>query len=384
MTMKIFFTLLTSVSWMIATAQQYHDAAIFNAPNGDVKYIEFNEGRVTFTKNGKIDKANSPYLSFFKKYVVKYDKQWYPISVTTDFDETKIEYDDQHRIIKREVKGSSNYLLEYEYVHETIKETKTVLENGRPVKSSITYDIITYDDRNNLTSRGIVGESHTSTSVTYEQIGLVTTGYLAPQFHQTTIVEGHVENDRVIGYYTNNVFESGMVDTDVSFETAMHPFCMNVYNPKNLLRRIKSSKYHYRTGKFVKKYINIEQPSYTFYGHPIVDMTAGYYSSKEILDYTYLVTFDNVEQRNDFIVFFIEQLKDQGFTFERINLKNGIRFEYNFQPYKNLQRVIIHRRVSIIMDELSDKTPCMRVSWCTAQYPDEEKHIPHIKWKDMK
>lgn len=376
-----FLLILTTWACCISIfAQKFHDAALFNAPNGNVKYIEYNEGRVVFKENGQIDKENSTYLSFYKKYLINYDKEKYPISLITDVDETKIEYDNQRRISKRTVKGGSNYIVEYEYGDNTIIETKIVLENGHPQKSNITYNIITYDDRNNLTSRGIIGSSHTSTSVDYNRIGVGNTSYLQPEFHQTTISEGHVENDRVIGYYSDNVFESGKVDTDVTFEESLHPFCVDCYYPKYMKSRLESKKVSFRTGKFVFNYISVVNPNQTLYGRPIVNMTAKYSAKDYFSDYRFWITFDNAEQRNDFMVFLIEQLEEKGVKFKRKDLKEGIQFEFNRGVHHSLTSN--NRKVSMFMDELDNTVPSVCICWDPHDFPDISKKTPDLKWKD--
>ena len=113
---RLFLLLGLTILYSTAVAQQkYHDAAMFNAPNGNVKYIEYEDGRVCFAEDGSLVKDESSYLELFSKYEIKRNAEGYPISVTTEYDKTTYEYDEKHRIIKRTITGSTKMIISYDY-----------------------------------------------------------------------------------------------------------------------------------------------------------------------------------------------------------------------------------------------------------------------------
>jgi len=54
---RVFFIFIMTILCSTTVAQQkYHDAAMFNAPNGNVKYIEYEDGRIFFAEDGSLVK----------------------------------------------------------------------------------------------------------------------------------------------------------------------------------------------------------------------------------------------------------------------------------------------------------------------------------------
>lgn len=108
---KIFFAMCFLCFFSVAIAQhKYHDAAMFNVHNGNVKCIEYETGTINFSEDGKLIKDESPYLSLYTKFDIIRDENGYPIELITNFDNTKFEYDNEGRISKRTI-SSNNKIL---------------------------------------------------------------------------------------------------------------------------------------------------------------------------------------------------------------------------------------------------------------------------------
>lgn len=321
---KLLHFLLLSIT-IPCYAQNFHDAAIFNAANGNVRYIENTDGRISFTQNGKIDKANSPYLSGYSIYKIQYDADGYPVMLTTDFDKTKFEYDKTKRITKRTITGSGSMTLQYEYNNDghSVKETKTIFEGGKPKKTETIYDVNTFDSKNNWTQRGCTGTAHTDTKVTYEQIGLVTTGYKQENVTTSTYYTGDLNEQRLICYWGYDRFKND-AKTDIDFIDAMkHPFLLKYVkcsiSPKYFEKHLKDimAKCNYKKGYSKSRDVTMHTSDTTCFGHPLI-FHADYYR-----DFDYINCYDftiamNGNDKDDFFCYLMDELKKRDIEYKLI------------------------------------------------------------------
>ena len=321
--MKLLLHLLLVCVTIPCYAQKFHDAALFNAANGNIRYIETLDGRISFTKDGKIDKANSPYLSTYNTYNVQYNTKGYPIQLTTDFDKTKFEYDDNNRIKKRVITGSTNMTLTYDYDNNLnkVKETKVVLEGGRPQKAETIYDVNTFDSRNNWIQRGVSGNAHTDTHVETTQIGLAVSGYKSQHVSTSTYYTDDSNELRLICYWGYDRFKND-ANTDIDFIDAIkYPFLIKYarcnVKPKNLEKHLKYSKlkYEYKKGYSKSRDVTMSPSDTTCFGYPLI-FHAGYYRDFDYLnEYDVTIVMDN-KDKDDFFCYMLDVLKSKDLDYK--------------------------------------------------------------------
>lgn len=336
-------TLMTSV---MAFAQAFHDAALFNAPFDRVKYIDYADGRICFTENGGIDKPNSTYLALYDTYKIERDADGYPTSVTTDFDKTTIEYDANRRIKKRTVKGNGTVVLTYEYFPTAVKETRVTVEGGQPKKQETVYDRCEFDNRGNWIKKGINGTAHEDAHVEYEHYGTIGTGGIRENVTTTTYYEGRSNENRFIAYWSEYNFKKSDSPKEVSFIDALkHPFFLNVnlgVEPKELEKELKKSKLPYRIEKGYVKHRDafMDKCDRLCYGYPLIDLHAEYFRDHySISDYSVTIAIPDKREAEDLFVFIMDELKKQGINYklelpDHVNKSDEIiRFEYNLMGF---------------------------------------------------
>ena len=121
------------------SAQQYHDAAAFDA-YGNVKWILTDVGLLYFNEDGRLDKSKSTALSDYGKYQIERDATGYVKKITTDFETLLFTYDAEHKLVKKTVRGSGNYSTTYERDNNSNYQTETTRAlSGRQENTSIKY-----------------------------------------------------------------------------------------------------------------------------------------------------------------------------------------------------------------------------------------------------
>lgn len=120
-------------------AQKYHDAAAFDA-YGNVKWILTDVGLLYFNEDGRLEKSKSTALSDYEKYQIERDAAGYVKKITTDFETLIFTYDANHKLIKKTVKGGSNYTTIYERDENSNYQTETTkVLSGRQENTAIKY-----------------------------------------------------------------------------------------------------------------------------------------------------------------------------------------------------------------------------------------------------
>lgn len=326
--MKYLFQSLLFSMTISCYAQKYHDAALFNAANGNICYIETSDGRISFTQDGKIDKENSPYLSLYNTYKIQYNDNGYPILLTTDFDKTTFEYDNNNRIIKRTITGSTNMNLKYDYdnYHNKVTETKTILEGGKPKIAETIYDVNTFDSRNNWKQRGCTGTAHTDTKVTRTQIGLVVSGYISEHVSTSTYYSGDSNELRLICYWGYDHFKND-ANSDIDFiEALKNPFLLKNtkcdIQPKDLEKNLKDSKlnYDYIKGSLKKRDIIMKTSDTTCFGYPLI-FHADYFRDMKSIKYDFTIVMDG-KDKDDFFCYLLDLLKGKNLEHKLILTRN--------------------------------------------------------------
>lgn len=323
----ICFLCLSSV---VVAQQKYHDAAMFNVHKGKVKSIEYKDGIIKFSEDGRLIKDGSSYLEMYSKYEIVRNEDGYPIELTTDFDKTRFEYDDEKRISKRIISaGNSTVIFSYEYGWYNVTITRIESEAGQPKKNATVYDMNDFDFYGNWVQKGIKGTERTQTNVKTDyslgnggnQYAVLTT----TSVDYKSYYEGREEEKRTILYYLNQIriFERSDSSNEIDlYESINNPFFFGVGNFANDIEKfikknnVKHERKEYESGS-VK--IFIPNSDKVFYGHPIIDMGYEYKESKywrKNPDYRFIIKFDNIVERDAFMEFLIaDAIKND--TYER-------------------------------------------------------------------
>ena len=329
--MRHHILLLLSLVCIPVIAQHYHDAALFNAPNGNVKYIEYNTGRICFDKDGKIDFKQSTYLTLYDKFEISYDEQGYPVTLTTNVDEQTIKYDEKHRISSRQFKGENKYTVVYQYYQSQVIMRQQFLENGRLNTITTKYHQVTFDDRDNWTSKrgkteGNTFVNTTSTSFSFNHWG---TG----SFGSASSRQVDMDNeDRVIAYYTDNHFTKTDSPDELSLtdENDLFPFFLpdlKKYTPSEIKKSMRENGIECEDIK--KGWLVANNSDKFLYGVPVCYMESIKNGSKEVRNFKFRMDFSNKEQRGDFVVFLIEELKKMDIQLTSCDVKYGINYRLN-------------------------------------------------------
>ena len=321
---------------VVVAQQKYHDAAIFNAPYGNVKFIDYDEGRIVFAKDGSLVKKESTYLEMFSKYIIKRNPEGYPILVITEFDKSEYEYDAQHRISKRTIiVNGSKIIYTYDYSkYPNVTITLLEYKGGKPKKSEVEYDMNGFDFRGNWIQKGKEGEciEEQRLSKSYASATSVTPYSINLETEYKYI--GQEKEVRKISYWRDQTFT--FKRTDSSLETNLyygvrHPFFFGVgKEAKDIEKYIKKNKVeHIRQKELSTVEITIPNSGRVFYGYPIVNMKCRYISKKYSVNYKFTIKIDDKAEREAFAEFLMEEgikyvtLKESG--------KNGLCFEDNLR-----------------------------------------------------
>lgn len=351
--MKTPILLLLSLVCIPAIAQRYHDAALFNAPNGKVKYIEYNTGRICFDEDGKIDFKQSTYLTLYDKFEISYDEQGYPVTLTTNIDEQTIKYDEKHRIRSRQFKGESKYMVVYQYFKNEVLMRQQFIENGKINTVTTRYHQNSFDDRGNWTSKrgrteGNSFVSTTSTSFSFNP-------WMSGSFGNSQSRNVDMDNeDRVIAYWTDNHFAKTDSPNELSLtdEDQLYPFFipdLKKYTPAEIKKSLRKKGIEFKDEK--NKLVS-KNSDKLLYGIPVAYMESIKNGSKAVLDFKFRLDFSNKEQRGDFVVFLIEELKSMGIRLPNCDVKYDVGY--------NLKSVFYYTIKYEDFDE--DKNPIYGVS----------------------
>lgn len=322
--------LLLSLVCIPAIAQRYHDAALFNAPNGKVKYIEYNTGRICFDQDGKIDLKQSTYLSLYDKFEISYDEQGYPVTLTTNVDEQTIKYDEKHRISSRQFKGETKYTIVYQYYQYQVIMRQQFLENGRLNTVTTKYHQISFDDRDNWTSKR--GKTEGNTFVNTTSTNFSFNPWVSGSFGSSSSRQVDMDNeDRVIAYYTDNRFAKTDSPDELSLtdENDLLPFFLpdlKKYTPSEIKKSLRENGIEFKEGKY---YLVAKNSDKLLYGVPITYMESTKDGSRAVRNFAFRMDFSSKEQRGDFVVFLIEELKKKDIQLTSCDVKYGIDYGLN-------------------------------------------------------
>lgn len=293
--------------------QKYHDSAIFNAPNGNVKYIEYENGRVCFTEDGRLIKKESSYLELFSKYEIKRDAEGYPISVTTEYDQTTYEYDEKHRIIKRTIIGPTKMIFSYDYSSlPNVKISLLEQRAGQPQKTDELFDMNGFDFRGNWTQKGKQGTREKVQNVDQYYVGTVGDGHYQQFVTNSYKYVGRESESRRIAYWHNHKFNKSDSANEIDlFYAVENPFFFGVGEKiKPVLQYIKKNKiaHSFKKGYVGRREITIAESDKCFYGYAIVNMKYDYFSRHTYpLGYSFTIKIDDTHEQDDFFNFLAEQ-----------------------------------------------------------------------------
>ncbi len=313
--MKRLFSILVLMALCgTASAQQkYHDAAIFNAPNGNVKYIEYDDGRICFAEDGRLVKEESSYLELFSKYEIKRNAEGYPVSVTTDYDKTEFVYDEKHRISKRTITGSTKMIISYDYsAHPSVKISLLEQKAGQPQKTEETYDMNYFDFRGNWVQKGKQGTREKVQEVDQYYVGTIGDGHYEHFVTNSYKYVGRESEDRRIAYWHNHKFNRTNSANEIDlFYAVKNPFFFGVSDKiKDVEQYIKKNKvvHSVEKGYVGRRYITIAESDKCFYGYPIANMKYDYFKGHSYpLGYSFTIKIADPHEQQDFLNFLAEQ-----------------------------------------------------------------------------
>ncbi len=320
---KKWLSLLTAMLTVLtAQSQTYHDAALFNAPFGHIEHILYQNGVVNFKENGQLDKDKSTYLSFYNLYKIERDAKGYPVKLTTDYDVTTLEYDNNHRIARRTIKVNGGGTTIKEYIYQEDKEVTEVtvsFEGGQPKRVETKYDDVRFDAWNNWVRKGLKGTTINETNVEYVQIGLVVDGYLSPSFNTTSKTIGATNESRNIYYRSQDDFTCGRTTNDVSvLEALSDPFFIGV-GQQHVGDFLNTLKTHKDLGEEKKGYsghrwIVKEETGHTCCGLPLKYYTAEFFKGNKwtMVHYSFLITTRDARQTHQLFNYLASNLAGQG------------------------------------------------------------------------
>lgn len=319
---RVFFIFIMTILCSTAVAQQrYHDAAMFNAPNGNVKYIEYEDGRIFFAEDGSLVKEESSYFSQYSAYDITRDNDGYPIEVTTDSDKTLIEYTEDKRVRKRTIIiGGEKLIYAYDY-KEFPKVTMTRIEyiDDIPKTKETIYDMNEFDAQGNWIKKGIQGIKREKQVTHVENLNLLHTDPIAKQYVWTSTeryYEGREEQNRIVSYRYNKEFKRSDSPNEINiFYSVVHPFFFNAgWSSKGIKKHIKANKIEHELKENVgwkKIEILIPESDKVFFGYPIGNMQYRCDKSGDDYypDYRFIIYIDNIAERDGFFEYIVEDAK---------------------------------------------------------------------------
>lgn len=348
---------------------QYHDAALFNAPFGNVKCIDYQNGRICFNRNGTIDKANSTYLSLFSKYDITHDIDGWPVSVTTNVDHTKVVYYVDHRLKLKSVEGGAVSNTSYEYDDEkgcvTVSQMSSSGNQTKNVKKK--YDVITYDYNGNWTSKGIKG------NVYNEYYVLMSLDHYQSYDNWLEFTDSKEDfnlklcrdnEDRIITYWDDASFEKTNSPKELSLQDILCPFFLGNKNLayKDIEKQLKINEIAYSKYKDIYNYIVVAESNRLLYGKPIKKVSTSdkmLLSKKEPHNFWFYVVLSSKKESNDFIAFFVNQFRqEQGWLSMCWDINRGVIFKEEGPVY-------IHKRTicARLIEENIDGIPAFCVKF---------------------
>lgn len=329
---RLFLLLGLTILCSTAVAQQkYHDAAMFNAPKGNVKYIEYEDGRIFFAEDGSLVKEESSYLSQYSAYNIKRDNDGYPIEVTTDSDKTLIEYTEDKRVRKRTIIiGGEKLIYAYDY-KEFPKVTMTRFEfiDDIPKTKETIYDMNEFDAQGNWVKKGIEGIKREKQVTHVENANLLVTDPVVRQIVWTSTeryYEGREEQNRIVSYRYNKEFKRSDSPNEINiFYSVVHPFFFNAgWSSKGIKKHIKANKIEHELKENVgwkEIEILIPESDKVFFGYPIGNMQYRCDKSGDDYypDYRFIIYIDSIAERDGFFEYIVEDAKKHETLKEQTN-----------------------------------------------------------------
>lgn len=335
---KLLLLLLGITLSYVSYAQRYHDAAMFNAPYGHIKSIEYKEGCVYFTDNGLIALDSSSYISGYKKYNIKHNSEGYPIELITDIDHTLFEYDSEWRIIKRTLMAPKRIIYDYTYRNDgTVHITTTEYEGGTPHKTGTIYDLNFYDGKGNWTQKGTKGKEVVEQEVTQFNSGTVGDPHIHTHVLNHTKIVGRKSEQRDIRYYHNFIFQRSASPYEISIIDAIDdPLFLGVGNDiKKIDKIVKNNGYEYKKGYSGFREVSIKECNKVFYGFPIKNIYCKYNKSGYISVYSFEIEIKDKNKKTEFYGFLKDILEEKGTTGHIQNNNIFVLTYYNNNTRKN-------------------------------------------------
>lgn len=337
--MKRFFLILgLSVLCNAVSAQQkYHDAAMFNAPYGNVKCLEYESGKIIFCKDGSLNKEESTYLQFFSKYEIKRDEEGYPISLTTEYDTSTYEYDDTRRVSKRTIMANGSKLVFSYYFSYSTDVTVTLEEYkaGYPQKTTVLYDMNEFDFRGNWMQKGKKGERIEEQTLKREQLGTVGDCSYFLELDTKVRYIGQEKEARKISYWADTFYTFKRSDSPKEinlYSAASRPFFFPVdREAKEIEKYIKKNKIEHSRKNYgaLDSYVQITIPvsDRVFFGYPITNMIFQYIAKypKKWGKYKFTIKIEDKAEREAFVDFLIAEGEKNGTLKE--SSKDGLFFK---------------------------------------------------------
>lgn len=267
---------------------EYHDAAMFLAPRGKVKSIDYGtKGVVYFFPNGKINISKSTYLNKYKTCLFTRNSKGFPISMKTDSSLIEYTYDEEGDLHSRHVvnadKTESTEI--FNYIGGFNKEM-TYNYHGKSGHTTTNCDFTKFDYKNNLIAYGSKGTSHQETDVwrDYATAGDV----IGTVNYDTRIVTtGNWSEKRSIEYYYDGYdYTKNAKPTDITIdELFRYPFLIKPEvskKRKEIKKNLKNLNIPYEEGDELghiykgvpsrSKSIIVPVSNKTFFGFPIDKM----------------------------------------------------------------------------------------------------------------
>lgn len=319
--MKKIFLALLFINSLYCYSQKFHDARIFNAPNGNVKSIEYEDGILLFSEDGRLIKDGSTYISFYSKYKITHNAQGFPVSLETDFENISFEYDTLGRIIKRTVKGSKNNITLYDYKEDgSVEITDVDLSNGQPKKTGNIYDMNEYDWNGNWIQKGKKGKIEKTQDVYQERIGLIVSGHYETYVINGEKVVGREAENRKIRYYNLPTFKILDSPNEVSiYEAIEDPLFLGAgTDKKKFSEKLKENDIDITKGYYGHRSATLKKSNKTFYGFPISNMLTSYFKDKDFKDlsqYRFLVEIPQPDIRDEFFEFLRNIYTDSNYKY---------------------------------------------------------------------
>ena len=353
-------SILTTLCSVTVAQQKYHDAAMFNAPNGNVKYIEDESGRIFFAEDGSLVKEESTHLSQYSKYDIKRDSDGYPIEVNTDSDKTLIEYTEDKRVSKRTIIiGGEKLIYAYDYKDfPNVSLTRIEFIEDMPKMKEIIYDMNSFDAQGNWVKKGMQGVKREKQVTHVENTNLFVTDPVVRQIVWTTTeqyYEGREAQDRIVSYWYNKEFKRSDSPNEIDiFRAVLNPFFFNEgFSSRGVKKYIKTNKVAHELKENVgwkQMEILIPNSDKVFYGYPIGNMQ--YRCDKSGDDYfpkyRFFIYINDIAERDGFFEYIVEDAKKHQTLIEQTNDKLYLKTSlYNVYLFKSPQGIEVRNKENV-------------------------------------